>query len=403
MKKRAELMVVVLLWSVVLFGAGWLTRSWAMSALAPATGPAQSSSDYALLDEVWAHVREGYVGDVPTDTVRNYGAIRGELATLGDRWTVLVEPQSHTAEREQLSGQFGGIGVGMHLNEAGQVVLSPRPDSPASEAGVKEGDILIGVDGEMLPDKPGLDDVLARVRGEVGASVRITVLRADQQMAFTITRTVIPVPSVESRVITGTSPLSGTIGYIAIHTFTERTGSEVKDAVGELRKKGSQAYLIDLRDNGGGLLNSAVDVASIFLDKGAVLIQRRRNQPDITFPVNKDEKTGVYREPIAVLVNGNTASAAEIVSGAIQDNQRGPLIGEKTYGKGSVQSIYDLSDGSSVHITSAKWLTPNQRAIDGVGLSPDVSVKRADGEVEYGKDSQIDRALIELRSSLAQH
>jgi carboxyl-terminal processing protease len=119
--------------------------------------------------------------------------------------------------------------------------------------------------------------------------------------------------------------------------------------------------------------------------------------------VNKDEKTGVYREPIAVLVNGNTASAAEIVSGAIQDNQRGPLIGEKTYGKGSVQSIYDLSDGSSVHITSAKWLTPNQRAIDGVGLSPDVSVKRADGEVEYGRDSQIDRALIELRSSLAQH
>lgn len=403
MKKRAELMVVVLLWSVVLFGAGWLTRSWAMSALAPDPLPAQSSGDYALLDEVWAHVREGYVGDVPTDTVRNYGAIRGELATLGDRWTVLVEPQSHTAEREQLSGQFGGIGVGMHLSEAGQVVLSPRPDSPASEAGVKEGDILIGVDDEMLPDKPGLDDVLARVRGEVGANVRITVLRADQQMTFTITRTVIPVPSVESRVITGTSPLSGTIGYIAIHTFTERTGSEVKDAVGELRKKGSQAYLIDLRDNGGGLLNSAVDVASIFLDKGAVLIQRRRNQPDITFPLNKDEKTGVYREPIAVLVNGNTASAAEIVSGAIQDNQRGPLIGEKTYGKGSVQSIYDLSDGSSVHITSAKWLTPNQRAIDGVGLSPDVSVKRADGEVEYGKDSQIDRALIELRRSLAQH
>ena len=403
MKKRAGLIVVVFLWSVSLFGAGWLTRSWLISALAPASLPTQSSGAYALLDEVWAHVREGYVGDVPTDTVRNYGAIRGELATLDDRWTVLVEPQSHTAEREQLSGQFGGIGVEMHLNDAGQVVLSPRTDSPADKAGVREGDLLIRVDGEALPDKASLNDVLARVRGEVGTSVRITVLRAEKQLEFTVTRTVIQVPSVESRIITGTSPLSGTIGYIAIHAFTERTGTEVKQAIGELRKKGSQAYLIDLRDNGGGLLNSAVDVASIFLDKGAVLIQRRRDQPDVTFPVNKDEKTGVYREPIAVLVNGNTASAAEIVSGAIQEDQRGPLIGEKTYGKGSVQSIYDLSDGSSVHITSAKWLTPNQRAIDGVGLTPDISVKRADGEVEYGQDSQIDRALTELRSSLAQH
>lgn len=402
MKKRAGPIIFVLLWSVILFGAGWLTRSWLVLVVTPNQAPMQTPGAYALLDEVWAHVRESYVGDVPTDTVRNYGAIRGELATLGDRWTVLVEPQSHTAEQEQLSGQFGGIGVGMRLNEMGRVVLSPHPNSPAAEAGIREGDILIGVDGEMLPDKPSLDDALARVRGEVDTSVRITILRADRQMAFTVTRTVIQVPSLESRIITGTSPLSGTIGYIAIHSFTERTGGEVKQAVDELRKKGSQAYLIDLRDNGGGLLNSAVDVASIFLDKGVVLIQRRRDQPDVTFPVNKDEKTGVYREPMAVLVNGNTASAAEIVSGAIQDNQRGLLIGEKTYGKGSVQSIYDLSDGSSVHITSAKWLTPKQRAIDGVGLSPDVFVKRADNEIELGQDSQIDRALTELRSLLAQ-
>jgi carboxyl-terminal processing protease len=385
----------------MLFSAGWLMHSRLVAASAPDPLITQSAGAYTLLDEVWAHVRESFVGDVPTDTVRNYGAIRGELSTLNDRWTVLVEPQPHAVEREQLSGQFGGIGVEIHLNEAGRIVLSPRLDAPADKAGVKDGDILISIDGVALPEKPDFNAVAARIRGEVGASVRITVLRAGKQMEFSVTRAVIQIPSVEWRVITSTDTVQGIIGYIAIHQFTERTGSEVKQAVGELRKKGSQAFLIDLRDNGGGLLSAAVDVGSIFLDKGVVLVQRRNNQPDVTFPVNKDETMGVYREPVAVLVNGNTASAAEIVAGAIQDDKRGPLIGEKTFGKGSVQSIYDLSDGSSVHITSAKWLTPNQRTIDGVGLMPDVSVKRADGEVEHGQDSQIDRALAELHNTLA--
>ena len=403
MKKRVGLIVVVFLWSVVLFSAGWLAHSRLGYFEAPQPLPAQiqPTGAYALLDEAWARVRDNFVGDVPTDTVRDYGAIRGELATLGDRWTVLVEPQAHTEERTQWEGEFGGIGVSVHLNEKGKVVLSPQKGSPADVAGVREGDILVGVDGTLLPDQPTLNDVLVRVRGEIGTSVKINVMRDGKTLAFTIKRTTIEIPSVESRLITGTSPLSGTIGYIAIHQFTERTGAEVRQAVSDLRKQGSQAYLIDLRDNGGGLLSSAVDVASIFLDQGAVLVQRRRNQPDITFPVNKDVASGVYQESLALLVNGNTASAAEIVAGAIQDHQRGPLIGDKTYGKGSVQSIFDLSDGSSVHITSAKWLTPKQRAIDGVGLTPDISVQRADGEVTYGRDSQLDRAVIELRGSLA--
>jgi carboxyl-terminal processing protease len=401
MKKRVGKVVLILLWSVTLFGLGWLVHAWVAPALAPDPFVAQPAGDYALLDEVWTHVRENFVGAVPTDTLRNYGAIRGELSTLNDRWTVLVEPQPHSMERQQLSGQFGGIGVTVSMNGEGKIVLSPQQGSPAERAGVREGDVLVGVDGTRLPDKPDFNDVLAMVRGDAGSNVRITILRADKEMSFTITRTVIEVPSVESKLITGTSPLSGTVGYIAIHQFTERTGSEVKQAVRELRQKGSQAYLIDLRDNGGGLLNSAVDVASAFLDKGTVLIQRRRGQPDVSFPANKDEATGVYDEPIAVLVNGNTASAAEIVAGAIQDHQRGPLVGVKTYGKGSVQSIFDLSDGSSVHITSAKWLTPNQRTIDGVGLAPDITVQRSESDVAQGSDPQIERALSELRSSLA--
>lgn len=397
--KRVQFIVVALLWSAFLFAAGWSLRD--VMSPAAASPPSATVSSNPLLDEVWGRVRESFVGDVPSDTLRNYGAIHGALATLNDRWTVFVEPEPRARERDQLSGQFGGIGVNLRQNDAGKIVLSPQPDSPAQQAGIRPGDILIGVDGIMLPEKPDFNDVSRRVRGDAGSSVRVTVLRDGKQMEFTISRGVIRVSSVESHLITNTTITSPAIGYIAIHAFTERTGSEVKQAVAELRKKGSQAYLIDLRDNGGGLLPSAVDVASIFLDSGAVLIERRRNQPDVSFPVTKDETTGVYREPIAVLINGNTASASEIVAGAIQDDKRGMLIGEKSFGKGLVQSIYDLSDGSSVHITSAKWLTPHQHTIDGVGLTPDIPVKRAEGEIEAGRDSQMDRALSELRRDLA--
>jgi carboxyl-terminal processing protease len=205
------------------------------------------------------------------------------------------------------------------------------------------------------------------------------------------------VASTDWRVITDTGKANFIIGYIGIHQFTERTGDEVKQAISVLQKAGSQAYLIDLRDNGGGLLSAAVDVTSRFLSDGVVLYEHRRDQPDVSFPVTPDTAMAALKEPLVILINGNTASASEIVAGAVQDRGRGKLVGEKSYGKGSVQSIFDLSDGSSVHVTSAKWLTPNKRTIDGVGLTPDVVVNRAAGEAAVGKYSQIDRAIVELR------
>jgi carboxyl-terminal processing protease len=351
-----------------------------------------------LLDEVWSHVHDSFVGEVPSDTLRNYGAVRGALATLDDRWTIFVEPQPRSMEKDHLRGQFGGIGVGISVNQQGQIVLTPNAGSAAERAGVRLGDILVAIDGVPLPDKPIFDKIAPRVRGEVGSIVRITVRRGDKVLDFSITRTMIQIPSVEWRVMTSTQQANN-IGYISVRQFTERTASEVKQAVNELRQAGSQAYLIDLRDNGGGLLNAAVDVASQFLDGGIVLIERKRDQPDISFSVTTDNTTQAVSEPLAVLINGNTASASEIVAGAIQDRQRGKLIGEKSFGKGSVQSIYDLSDGSSAHITSAKWLTPNKRAIDGVGLMPDIVVTGATDETEQNNDPQLDRALAELRAA----
>jgi carboxyl-terminal processing protease len=405
--------IAAILWSAFLFGAGWLSHMWVAAATRPSL--ALSAGNVPMLDEVWGYVRQAFVGEVPSDTVRNYGAVRGALATLNDHYTILLEPQTQAMERDYLSGQFGGIGVDIRQDAQGRIILSPRPDSPAQAAGLQDGDILLGIDGVVLPASPNFEEVAARVRGDNGTAVRLSVMREGQRLEFTVTRTLIQVPSVEWRAITITTRItpakitSATVGYISIHLFTERTSSEVQAALKELRAKGSQAYLMDLRDNGGGLVDAAVQVASQFIPDGVVAIERRRGQPDVSLMVTGvatgtttgDAAVYAYREPLVVLINGKTASAAEIVAGAIQDRQRGKLLGEKSFGKGSVQSIYDLSDGSSMHITSAKWLTPQQRAIDGEGLRPDIEVAQDAQGSENTSDTPLERAVQALRDQLA--
>ncbi|MGQ9813947.1 MAG: S41 family peptidase [Candidatus Roseilinea sp.] len=399
--RRFALIVMLLAWSSLLFGAGWLARSRLVSG--STTQVTIHASEYRLLDEAWGRVRESFIGEVPSDTVRNYGAIRGMLATLNDRWTVFVEPQPRAMERDHLRGQFGGIGVEIRIDNEGRILLTPRRNSPAEQAGVQAGDVLVAVDGVMLSPDTSFEDVAARVRGEVGTVVRITVSRNGQLIDFSLTRALIEIPSVEWRVISGTNASEAAIGYIRIRQFTERTGDEVKQAIAELRDSGSQGYLIDLRDNAGGLLASAVEVASQFLSSGNVLIERKRNWSNggeitVTHPVISGGLA--LQQPLSVLVNANTASASEIVAGALQDHGRARLVGEKTYGKGSVQLLFDLSDGSSVRVTTARWFTPNGRTIDGVGLQPDIEAGRAEGETEAGADSQLERALADLRTQL---
>ena len=396
------LIVMALVWSVLLFCAGWLARAQFAAQVSPEV--TIHAPEYKLLDEAWGRVNESFVGVVPSDTVRNYGAIHGMMTTLNDRWSIFVEPQPRAMERDHLRGQFGGIGVDIRIDEQGRIILTPHRDSPAEKEGVQAGDVLIAVDGVPLTEGAPFNDIAAKVRGDVGTVVRITIRRGEQTLDFSITRAVIEVPSVDWRTITSTVAGGETVGYIGIRQFTERTGAEVKRAISELRESGSQAYLIDLRDNTGGLLASAVEVASQFLSSGNVLIERKRNQASgeeitVTHPVIGDGLA--QRQPLVVLVNGNTASASEIVAGALQDYGRARLVGEKTYGKGSVQLLFDLSDGSSVHVTTAKWLTPKERAIDGVGLQPDIESHRAEGEPQNGGDSQLDRALAELRSQSA--
>lgn len=388
--EKGLLIVAFLMWSAMMVGAGYVGRML----LAPVERRVERvyiGNSRTLLDEAWGYVRDHFVGVVPSDTAREYGAVRGALATLNDRYTTFVEPQARTVERDHMRGSFGGIGVSFAPNERGEIVLSPMPDGPAARAGVREGDILAAIDGAPLPTPATFEDV-ARIRGEPGTPVTIEVLRGAQRerLTFTIIRQTIEVRSVEWRPITATvRGALTTIGYIRISNFTERTGEEVRRAISALSDMNSQAYLIDLRDNGGGSLSAAIEVASEFLNEGVVAIEQRRGQAEIVHNVRTSRVKPASGKPVAILVNQNTASAAEIVAGAIQDYERGPLIGEKTFGKGSVQLVFELSDGSAVRVTAARWLTPKRRELDGAGLVPDI-------EVAGSADAQIERAIRAL-------
>lgn len=383
--------VIMTLFTAVVFMAGWFVGGYVLpperaSAAVPSSGSATTSQAPArgvLFDEAWSRVAENYVGTVPSTTLRDYGAIRGALSTLNDKYSYFIEPQTRSVERDHMRGQFGGIGVSFEIIDGGDVVLTPRVDGAAQKAGVRNGDRLIKIDGVALP-KPSKAEDVVKLRGPVGSIVRITVFRPDGggEVDFTITRELIQVASVEWKAVDYNGQ---TYGVIQIRQFTERTGEEVKNALSELRAANARGYVLDLRDNGGGLLASAIDVVSEFVAQGDVLVERRRGKDEITYGVRDDQADAA---PLSVLINGNSASASEVVAGALRDHKRAKLVGEKSFGKGSVQLIFDLSDGSSVHVTAAKWMTPNRNEIDGKGLLPDIEVKPVNGQ-----DAPLNRAL----------
>ncbi len=354
----------------------------------------EETEEFSLYWEVWHRVEEQFYGDIPTEPVSTYGAIKGVLTTLNDRYTIFIEPEPAAQEKAQLEGQFGGIGAFVNRDEDGRVILDPMRDQPAEKAGLETNDILIAVDGTPILPEMTTDEVVLLIRGEVGTTVVLTVERegVEDPIDITIERAVIETPSAHWRMLED----DPTIGYVQLTAFTERSNSELDQAFDELTEQGAESFILDLRGNGGGLLDAAIDVASQFVRNGVIVREDRKNEGERTYNVRGGGKA--LDQNLVVLVDGGTASASEIVAGALQDYDRAMLIGEKTFGKGSVQLIYELSDTSRLHVTVAKWFTPKGNAIDGTGLTPDIEVLFTEEDRTEGRDPQLERAISFLQN-----
>lgn len=379
----------------LVFTAGFVVRDVVdMPSVFASSGNSTGSDDgYPLLNEVENLLENHYLWELPSQTVRQYSAIRGLLSGLEDHNTFFIEPPVARSESDVLAGTYGGIGVTLQRNADGDFVLYPFPDSPAMSAGIVDGDVLIAVSNTILDTTMSLDAVDQMLRGEVkeGNGVDITIKRDTEEMSRFIPFEVINVPSVLWRVLAEDNRL----GYIQLLRFTSRTPEEVKDAVAELKVAGVEGLVLDIRNNSGGLLQESIEVASVFLEDSVVLYQRTRDGERVFETVDDGgQATGI---PLVVLVNRGTASASELVAGAIQDHERGVLIGQTTFGKGTIQQIFSLSDTSSVHITSAEWLTPDRNALDGVGLQPDIMMIPD----ESGRDIEIGEAVRYLQEEIS--
>lgn len=385
---RAAIFIAITVF--VVSGSYWMgTLSRATWCQTPTKMP-----EFKIFWEAWSLVEKNFYGELPAPKTMTYAALHGALSALNDPYTTFVEPQPRQLEKDDLHGSFGGIGVWLSQAQDGSFVLAPMREGPAIRAGIQDGDVLLGVDDTTITPEMSLSDVQVLIRGPLGSEVRLTIRRegVPEPLVLTIVREEIAIPSVMWHMVEDQPG----VGYVKIMRFTERTPQELEEALTELRDQGMVRLVLDLRDNGGGLLTEATQVASQFLNEGVVLYERRRNAEEKVYPV---QKGGMARDvPLAVLINGGTASAAEIIAGALQDHERGPLIGERTFGKGSVQLIYDLSDGSSLHVTSAEWFTPNRHQISGQGLTPDIEVPLTDEDRTQGRDPQLERAIAYLVS-----
>ncbi len=385
------LAALILATVVVVFAAGYATR-WLVShgdaaGAASAAAPGEKAPEFGVFWEAWDILQRDFYGDQPASQSRTYGAIQGLTEAYGDPYTVFVQPAPRQRERENLSGAFGGIGAWITADEAGNKVLDPMPGRPAEKAGILKGDVLLAVAGQPLDPALSVDDVVNLIRGPIGEPVDLTVQRAGvaEPLVIAVVRERIETPSVEWRAL----EQAPQVGYIAIRQFTERTPDELDQALDDLRQQEVSALIVDLRHNGGGLLQSSIEVASRFLSDGVVLFERRNTGEEQVYQVRDAQRAPNW--PMMVLVDGATASASEIVAGALQDRGRAELVGETTFGKGSVQLVYDLSDGSSVHVTVARWITPNGHEINGVGLTPEQIVPHEDG-----RDAPLEEAIRTL-------
>jgi carboxyl-terminal processing protease len=352
------------------------------------SAPADLGHELSTFWETWNFVEQSYYRRPVERRLLAQGAIKGLLQALNDPHGSYLDPQTTRVEKAHLDGIIEGIGSTVELKERRFTILAPIEDGPAWRAGLRTGDVILKVDGRDI-GQSGLAEAVALLRGASGTKVRLTVQRADdpegQPVEVELTRA-----RLELEAVTWRMAAEG-IGYIRIRVFGSQTVPQLTRALREMRSRRVRGIVLDLRDNPGGYLTTATDVASQFIKDGKVVFyeeQLGQRRPTLTKPGGLGTDLTV-----AVLVNRGTASASEMVAGALRDQDRGVLIGESSFGKGSVQQLHDLSDGSAVRLTTGTWLTPNGKSVEGPGLVPAVAARPTADDERARRDVALEKAL----------
>lgn len=339
--------------------------------------------DWSALDEVYNQLASHYNGEISNETIIE-GAKKGLTESLGDPYTVYMNREETSDFYDDLHGNVGsGIGVEMGLRDGYVRVLRTLPDNPARKAGILAGDILYKVNGEEVYDL-SVDEIAKKIRGETGSEVTVVVIRDGKEKTFTLKR-----ESINN--VSAYVDYDGQTAIITVTRFDNDTGTIVQKFAKDFKDKKVNKVILDLRGNGGGYVSAAQDLLSLWIDNDKVLIQKSKHSGNSTTSTSSG-KALLENTKTIVLVNGTTASASEIVAGALQDYGKATIVGETTYGKGVVQNMYDLSNGTTLKVTTAEWFTPKERSINKTGIEPDIKVERSYEDINSMRDPQLDKA-----------
>ncbi len=389
MERWQKIAIVVLSLLVVTAGAFSVGYTTARRSFDPANAPTidvdEKGAALRIIRDAYDEIRNEAVEQPGEDELAR-GAVRGMVKVLkeeqDDPYALFYTPKDYRSFQELTTGRFSGIGVWLKTVKGALKIVSVLPESPALAAGLEAGDVIRTIDGREV-DKMTSDQAVARIKGPEGTQVNLGIARRREELSFDITRREIDLPNVRAS-------LEGDLGYIQLVTFAEGAGEDVRGEVQRLSAQGAEGIVLDMRDNGGGLFDEGVEVASVFIEDGEVVSYQSRSEPDAVYEAEGDAFEDI---PLVVLVNGGTASASEIVTGALQDRGRAIVVGTNTYGKGSVQRLIPLLDGSALKLTTAAYLTPEGGSIDGEGIAPDVEVA-GDPEVQKRRAFEILRGML---------
>ncbi|MBC8464860.1 MAG: S41 family peptidase [Parcubacteria group bacterium] len=365
------------------------------------------TADFEPFWKAWNLIKEHYGGEIPNPQERVWGAISGMVASVGDPYTVFFPPQESEKFEEDISGQFQGVGMEIGIRDDVLTVIAPLKDTPAERAGMRSGDRILTIDEEST-DTVSVDDAVSLIRGPQGSDVVLTVLHEDagETEDITITRAVIDIPTIDTDILDGTTGIikqsagPKDVFVISLYNFSAQSPNLFRNALQEFIKSNTHKLILDLRGNPGGYLEASVDMASWFLPSGKTIVRESYDDKEDE-QVHRSKGYDIFTDylDMVVLIDGGSASASEILAGALSEHDIATLVGKTTFGKGSVQELISVTDETSLKITVAKWLTPEGNSISDGGITPDIEVEMTYDDFTAGDDPQMDAAIDFLQGN----